>query len=125
MVTLREKQLTGGMISLALILSYTVIVTNWEQTYYCSSEDSVKECWRLSESERSCYYDKLNPTKRDLCVGGKWKPITEYIEKPEKLKQFNVTANNKNWVCQIKGEVVSSYTKCYSDIYEGYLGELV
>lgn len=125
MITIKEKQLAGGIITLAMILSYSIIVTNWEQTYYCINEDNIKECWRLSSTKRSCYYDKLNPTKRDLCSGDIWKPITEYMERPEKIKQFNVTANDKNWICQIEKDEVTSYTKCYSDIYEAYLGELV
>ena len=40
------------------------------------------------------------------------------------VEQFNITANGKIWNCIVEDKV-TSYTKCYSGIYEGYLGELI
>ena len=108
MPNLSTAQITG-IVSLALILSGTVIVEIMEKSYYCASEDNVKECLRLSPSGITCYYlaaDDL--TKGDRCTGGVWEPLDNYIETPaEKSAEIIVSipktiiTNNNN--CIIKG----------------------
>jgi len=121
MATLKDKMLTGVIVTLLAVTSGQVIVTNWENTYYCEPENNVKECLSLSATNITCN----TITGGDRCVGGTWRPISEYLKQPEQLSQFKVNANNKEWICQIKEDRVTSYTRCFSDKYEGYLGELI
>jgi len=91
---LNKAQLTG-VISLMMILGGTVAVNSIKDTYYCEGEESVKECLRLSPSNQTCYWADLDLKEtRDLCSGGTWNPITNYISFPvvsDKGLQFNVT----------------------------------
>ena len=79
MVTLSEQQITG-IVSLALILSGTVLVQYFSDSYYCASEDNVKQCLRLSPY----YLLAEDITKGDRCTGGVWKPLEDYVKKTEK-----------------------------------------
>lgn len=83
MVNLSNKQI-AGVVSLIMILSGAVVVTSVTETYYCLEEDSVKQCVRLSSTNRTCYWiDADERNTRDLCSsGGQWKPITEYVQFP-------------------------------------------
>lgn len=125
MATMNEKKLAGAVVSLVMVLSYEVIVTNWEQTYYCATEDSILECWRLSESKRSCYYDKLHLGKRDLCTDGSWEPIEEYMERPERIQEFIIPSRDGDWVCYTEGGIVTAYTPCYQGDAKGYVFEKI
>ena len=72
MVTLSTAQITG-IVSLALILSGAVVLDVLERTYYCPTEDNVRECIRLSSSGITCYYLLAEDiTKGDRCTGGVW-----------------------------------------------------
>jgi len=83
MVTLSEQQIVG-IISLALILAGAVIVNNLEKTYYCPTEDNVKECFRLSNSGITCYYFLAEDiTKGDRCTGGTWELLKERLNPPK------------------------------------------
>ena len=78
MVNLSKAQITG-IVSLALILTGAVVVENIEKSYYCASEDNVKECLRVSSSGITCYYlGAEDLTKGDRCTGGTWEPINNY-----------------------------------------------
>ena len=76
---LSTAQLTG-IISLIMVLSGVVIVENIEQTYYCSIEDNVKECFKLGANQTRCYYNTLQPLKYDVCSNGKWENIEKFIK---------------------------------------------
>ena len=84
----------SGIVALAMIISGAVVVTTPSKTYYCQPEDNVKECIRLSSTNVSCYFLKLNTTVSDICSNGKWEPIEKYIKfpiKPEDNKLQNVS----------------------------------
>ena len=96
MVTLSQAQKNLAVITMALILSGTIVITNASDTYYCQPEDSVRECARVSSTFRTCWWiDKdLNET-RDLCSNGLWEPITKYIQlpvtpDPDKLQRLEI-----------------------------------
>lgn len=74
---LSKAQITG-VVALVMILSGVVIVTNIGDTYYCATEDSVRECYRLSSTNATCYYIGLDGNLSDLCTKGKWQPIGKY-----------------------------------------------
>ncbi len=131
MVNLSNAQITG-IISLALILSGAVVAEFLEKSYYCASEDNVKECLRVSSSGITCYYlaaDDL--TKGDRCTGGVWEPLDSYLSSDigsdigNDIGTFKVTANAKEWNCVPDNGFVTAYTFCRSGESEGYLGELI
>jgi len=127
MVSLSTAQITG-IISLALILSGAVIVNNLEKTYYCPSEDNVKQCLRVSDSGLTCYYLLAEDiTKGDRCTSGKWELIEGRLSRQAtpSANQVRVSANSKEWLCEAPEQVIRPYAKCYSDGFEAYLGELV
>ena len=76
MATVKEKQAAGIVVTLVMIISGAVIITQPSDTYYCAPEDSVKVFVRLSSSEITGY-DSLG--RGDRCVGGTWEPITKYL----------------------------------------------
>ena len=104
MPTLSTAQITG-IVSLALVLSGIVIVNNLEKSYYCASEDNVKECIRLSDSGITCYYlTAPDVTKGDRCTGGFWKPLAGHIvvkEVPVVVTDKPVSSTSD---CIIKGK---------------------
>jgi hypothetical protein len=120
---LSKKQL-GGIVTLAMLiagLAGNQISFDSEKTYYCESRDIVLECHRLSSTAKTCYFS--NTSKR--CSEG-WKPIGEFIELDDGTANFvKVNANGKLWECETEGRFIQPYSKCYSGIYEGYLGELI
>lgn len=120
---LNKKQM-GGIVGLAVFLSSLgTLVYDPNKTYYCEPEDSVKEFVRCSDTFMTCYDIS---GKGDRCVGGVWKPIGDFIEEnKDRPDSIRVYANEKWWDCPTQEGVVESYTYCTSDIYEGYLGELV
>ena len=71
-----------GIVSLILITSGIVVISNISQTYYCKSEDNVKECTSLSLTKKTCYYINDLTEIQDLCVNETWRPITEFTEFP-------------------------------------------
>ena len=77
---LSTAQLTV-IVSLFTIFSGVVIVENIESTFYCSTEDNVKECFKLGANETRCFYNVLQPKKYDICTNGKWEDIEKYIPK--------------------------------------------
>jgi len=127
MVSLSEAQITG-IVTLALILSGAVVVGIMEKSYYCASEDNVKECLRLSSSGITCYYlTAPDVTKGDRCTGGVWEPLESYLGNralPD-AESIRIHANAKEWNCFPDNGLVSAYTQCKSDEAEGYLGELI
>ena len=132
MVTLSQAQIVG-IVSLALILSGTVAVEVLEKSYYCPTEDNVKECLRLSSSGLTCYYlTAPDVTKGDRCTGGIWEPLDSYLnsqtDTPQSIQtagSVKITANAKVWNCVPDNGFVSAYTFCRSGESEGYLGELI
>lgn len=119
-MTVREKQLAGIIVTMSMIMA-GLVVDNIEQTYYCDTEDSVKEFVRCSSTMKTCY-DWSG--KGDRCVDGVWKPIKDFMPK-EKIDRVKTFANNKGWDCDVIDNEIWSYTKCYSGNSEGYLGELI
>ncbi len=91
--------------------------------YVCEGNDPpVRECVRVSDSGRTCYFE----TGRDLCAdGGIWLKIEEKVLSEPHLEEVKVRANNKEWNCAILDGYVSQYTECYSDDKHGYLGEFI
>lgn len=130
MAKLKEAQIYG-IISLALVLTAAVIVENLEKSYYCASEDNVKECLRLSSSGITCYYlaaDDL--TRGDRCTGGTWEPLDIHLGTKSDTQDpvgnyIKVRANEKEWTCQADNGFVNPYTRCISGTHEGYLGEFI
>jgi len=102
MPNLSTAQITG-IVSLVLILSGAVIVENLEKSYYCASEDNVKECLRLSNSRITCYYLAADDiTKGDRCTGGVWEPLESYLtipRSPEKASSITTFTDD----CIVKG----------------------
>lgn len=103
MPTLSTAQITG-IISLVLVLTGVVVVENLSESYYCESEDNVKECLRLSSSGLTCYYlTAPDVTKGDRCTGGKWEPLEGHVvvEKvPSIPVDYKVTSDD----CIVKGK---------------------
>ena len=129
MVKLSTAQITG-IVSLALILSGAVIVEIMEKSYYCASEDNVKECLKLSPSGITCYYlTAPDVTKGDRCTGGVWEPLVNFVDQqtsqPQVASSIKVRANGKEWICHATDGFVNPYTRCNSEDYEGYLGEFI
>lgn len=92
-----------------------------DKTFYCESRDIVLECHRLSSTGKTCYY--ANTSKR--CMEG-WQPLENFVDfSTGEADTFKVNANGKEWICRTENGFAGSYSKCYSGIYEGYLGELV
>ena len=91
-----SKAMLAGIVTLSMILSGAVVVTTQSSTFYCAPEDNVKECIRLSSTNKTCYYLKLETTVSDLCSNGQWKPITDYIkfpQAPDPNKLQNISIN--------------------------------
>ena len=81
MATLSNVQLIS-LVTLAMILAGSLSIEFSEtNTFYCQSEDSVRECQSLSLTNRTCYYfNSLNNlTYKDLCHDGIWEPISNYL----------------------------------------------
>ncbi|KKM01113.1 hypothetical protein LCGC14_1797670 [marine sediment metagenome] len=96
MVSLSEAQITG-IVTLALILSGAVVVGIMEKSYYCASEDNVKECLRLSSSGITCYYLLADDiSKGDRCTGGVWKNLQSSVpkEKISEIESTTIIGNN-------------------------------
>ncbi len=105
MPNLSTAQITG-IVSLALVLTAAVLVDNLEKSYYCASEDNVKECLRLSSSGITCYYlTAPDVTKGDRCTNGKWEPLSGHVVVKEvevlSLPESVVISNDN---CIVKGE---------------------
>ena len=127
MVNLTSAQITG-LVSLALVLSGVVVVSNMEKSYYCASEDNVKECLRVSSSGLTCYYlTAPDVTKGDRCTGGKWEPLEGHVidQQTPAGDVVKVRANGKDWTCQTSDGFVDPYSRCVSGSSEGYLGEFI
>lgn len=119
-VELNKEQILG-IVSLTMILTGAIAISLPEDTYYCPSRDMVLECFKLSSTGKSCYFG----TTRKVCTEG-WKPIIDYLgSNPSSAGNVGVSANNKQWQCSIINDEINSYTKCYSGVYEAYLGELI
>lgn len=93
---LSKVQITG-VVTLIAILSGAVTITNIKGVFYCPNEESVRECIRLSSTMKTCYWldIDLNET-RDLCSGGVWQPIANFVKlpiSPDKMKfaEINIT----------------------------------
>ena len=106
-----------------------------ENTYYCEARNMVVQCERLSSTGKTCY----NPNGNRICYEG-WARIendlilkdnaiinpdgaseTEDRTMPNNpLAIVNIQANGKVWTCQGNDK----YSKCQSDRYEAYYGEL-
>ncbi len=83
MVTLSQAQIVG-IVSLALILSGVVAVEFLEKSYYCASEDNVKECLRVTSSGITCYYLTADDiTRGDRCTGGTWELLEGFVSRPK------------------------------------------
>lgn len=113
MVELSAAQITG-IVSLFLVLSGTVAVSNMSQSYYCEPEDSVRECLHVSSSGLTCYYlGAEDLTKGDRCVGGTWEELSS-IEKDNNVPAEEVQQKNRReWsivspdgkVCFLRGNL--------------------
>ncbi len=103
MPNLSTAQVTG-IVTLALILIGAVIVQNLEESYYCESEDNVKECVRLSSSGLTCYYlTAPDVTRGDRCTGGVWEKLEGHIvvkEIPSLPDDYVISSED----CIIKGK---------------------
>ena len=124
MVKLSTAQITG-LISLALIVSGTVVVGNLEKSYYCEPEDNVKECLRVSSSGITCYYlGAKDLTKGDRCTGGVWENLDDPLDSSLDIQRdlTKVRANGKDWICDNQAGL---YSRCKSGPFEAYLGELI
>lgn len=114
-----------GMTIIALIVALGSIGYNISnQTYFCESRGIVMECARFSESELRCYPSLTSKAGYRDCKEG-WKKVEDVVEQPNFAKEIYVNANGKDWICDIKEGKVDSYTKCYSNEFEAYLGEIV
>ena len=127
MVELSAAQITG-IVFLGMVLSGAVVVSNMSQSYYCESEDNVKECFWISDTGITCRYllaDDL--IKGDRCTGGTWEPLEGHVvdQQAPAGDVVKVRANGKDWICETKDGQVGPYTLCKSGSYEGYLGEFI
>ena len=122
-----SKAQMAGIVTLTMILSGAIVADNISDSYYCAPEDNVKECLKVSSSGATCYYlgaDSL--TKGDRCVGGTWEALEMILAKnKEHTESIKVSANSKEWACELNNGAVTSYTKCSSGPATGYLGELI
>ena len=105
MVAVQDKQTAGIVVTLLMILSGAVVVIQPMNTYYCASEDSVKEFVRLSSSGITGY-DRLG--RGDRCVGGIWEPINKYLKEN---RITSIISCDGDW---IKTDVPNRY-KCDFD----------
>ena len=105
MANLSTAQITG-IVTLALVLTGVIVVENLEKSYYCASEDNVKECLRVSSSGITCYYLAAEDiTKGDRCTGGVWEPLTRSIPQViETPGQDSTTKYSSTDNCIIKGK---------------------
>ena len=130
MVNLTTAQKTG-LVTLALIITGVVVAEVMEKSYYCESEDNVKECLRLSDSGITCYYlTAPDITKGDRCTNGKWEVLASRLDSYLDIQgpvgnSVKVRANGREWNCQATDGFVNPYTRCSSGIYEGQLGEFI
>lgn len=108
-----------GIVTLAMIIGGVVTINLPESTYYCESRDIVLECNKLSSTMKTCYYG----TTYKRCTEG-WEPIDKYLQ-INTNKYIYVHADGKQWKCTTNNAEVNSYTKCYADNQEAYLGEKV
>ena len=92
MATLSEQQIIG-IVTLGLILSGAVIVLNLKESYYCKSEDNVKECIRISSSNVTCY----TIISYDRCTGGTWEPLENYIIDAKNKDIFLIKESRGIW----------------------------
>ena len=107
MPTLSKAQITG-IVSLVMVLTSVIVVDNISSTYYCESEDNVKECFRVSSSGLTCYYLLAEDlTKGDRCTGGLWEPLVMPVEVPVEPERPSLAIEIKSYPgddCIIKGE---------------------
>ena len=109
----------GYALLVTLLLAGTVVLSH--PVYYCEGNDPLlRECIKLSSSGRTCYFE----TGRDLCSSGVWTKI-EGNTNSLASNTVKVKANNKEWICEVNDGYLNSYTKCTSDAYNRYLGELI
>jgi len=90
-----------------------------DPTHYCDVREIKAYCFNLSSTGGTCY---TLPEKQG---GRRCSSIWQEIPEIEVINEVETFANNKNWKCPTDGGKITSYTKCQSGIYEGYLGELI
>ncbi len=105
MPNLSTAQITG-IVTLALVLTGVIVVENLEKSYYCASEDNVKECLRVSSSGITCYYlGAEDLTKGDRCTGGVWEPLEGYMQPIIIVpKSTDDSKTYKSEDCLVKGD---------------------
>ena len=115
-------QLTFGVFILAsLIFSGVYFVPLGSKAYFCSDNNLVGLCEKLSSGLGTrCYF---NSTSYKTCSSG-WK-LFEGITEEKNVEVVKVFANERVWSCEVIDEKVNSYSRCVSENREAYLGELV
>ena len=107
MVNLSEAQIIG-IVSIGLILSSAVAINYMEKSFYCQTEDNVKECIKLSSTGVTCYYT----TGSDRCTGGKWEPLENYIKQKQEISKASwYTRDPDGKTCYEKGDLRKA-SKC-------------
>lgn len=112
-------------------LIVTVIVLASGSTYYLQETGKYTNCsggWILNglTGKYECttrdvephWCHHLSPSKYRCYIGIP-------VDVDETIKTVKIYANNKMWDCETKNGEIHSYSRCYSDNYEAYIGELV
>lgn|SRR3990167_4147327 len=89
----------AGIVSLIAVLSGAIAITSLSDSYYCSAEDNVKECVKLSSTKTTCY----TASGSDRCVGGKWEPLENFIKKESLNNGIFITTDGNN--CYANGDL--------------------
>lgn len=120
---------TVGEIALTLgFIIFGGMLLTAEKAYKCDANGLAMECDKLTQyyglENGKCWNSEYG---NKLCKSG-WDPLMGVAEykSPDDTISVKVTANGKDWLCDLENNEVTSYTKCNSNKgTEGYLGELI
>ncbi len=112
----------------ALLMLGGVEITD-EDVYGCEDRMIAMPCEDLTPyyglPNGKCINQELG---NKLCRSGWTDDIRDFKAVEEispDTSQVYVNANNKDWICDTDDGVVNSYSKCRSNQFSGYLGELI
>jgi len=95
-----------------------------ENAYYCESTNQICIGTRLSSSGKTCYYVENGTEHGKRCLTEPYWAEYEGTE-PEPFEEIWTVADGRTWRCPIDNGEIDSYTRCFSDGREAYLGEKI